>query len=355
VTAKTNILDLSKKELEAWLLEHGLKKYALNQILQWAYQKRASSFEEMTNVSKETRALLAEHFEIRPLEIGARHHSVQDGSTKYLFRLSDGQSVESVLMPQKGRTTLCISSQVGCAMGCRFCRTAEMKLVRNLSQGEILGQILGVQREMPPGERITNIVMMGMGEPFHNYDTVISALKLMTDDFALGLSQRRITVSTVGLAPEIVKFGKDSGAKLALSLNATTEEGREALMPVTKRHSLEEVIEACRQYAFGSKHKVTFEYVMMAGVNDSIEDAKRIAKIGARVPCKINLIPYNEYPGSPFKRPSEESVRAFFRHLADKHFQVNIRYSKGLDVLAACGQLATDRLTINEKPLQIPA
>ncbi|HEX5038263.1 MAG TPA: 23S rRNA (adenine(2503)-C(2))-methyltransferase RlmN, partial [bacterium] len=288
---KRNILDLTKTELEAWLLEHGLKKYALNQILQWLYQKRATSFDEMSNVSKEARAILAEHFEIRHLEVDARHHSPTDFSTKYLFRLADGGSIESVLMPQKGRTTLCISSQVGCAMGCRFCRTAEMKLLRNLTQGEILGQIMGVQRELPPGEKITNIVMMGMGEPFHNYDTVIGSLKLMTDDFALGLSQRRITVSTVGLAPEIVKFGKDSGAKLALSLNATTEEGREALMPVTKRYSLEEVIEACREYALGSKHKVTFEYVMMAGVNDSIDDAKRIAKIGARVPCKINLIP----------------------------------------------------------------
>ncbi|HSA58184.1 MAG TPA: 23S rRNA (adenine(2503)-C(2))-methyltransferase RlmN [bacterium] len=352
---KRNILDLSKKDLENWLLEHGLKKYALNQILQWLYQKRAASFEEMSNIAKEARAALAEHFEIRRLEVDARHHSPTDLSTKYLFRLNDGNSVETVLMPQKNRTTLCISSQVGCAMGCRFCRTSEMKLVRNLTQGEILGQILGVQGELPPGEKITNIVMMGMGEPFHNYDTVIDALQLMTDDFALGLSQRKITVSTVGLAPEIVRFGKDSGAKLALSLNATTEEGRAALMPVTKRYSLEEVIEACRTYAFGSKHKVTFEYVMMAGVNDTIEDAKRIAKIGARVPCKINLIPYNEYPGSPFKRPSEENIRAFFKHLADKHFQVNIRYSKGLDVLAACGQLATDRLTFNEKPLQISA
>jgi 23S rRNA (adenine2503-C2)-methyltransferase len=352
---KRNILDLAKKELEAWLLEHGLKKYALNQILQWLYQKRAVFFEEMTNVSKEARALLDEHFEILPLEVAARHHSAMDGSTKYLFRLADGRSIESVLMPQRNRTTLCISSQVGCAMGCRFCRTAEMKLVRNLTQGEILGQILGVQAELAPGEKISNIVMMGMGEPFHNYDTVIASLKLMTDDFALGLSQRKITVSTVGLAPEIERFGKDSGVKLALSLNATTEEGREALMPVTKKYSLERVIEACRNYALGSKHKVTFEYVMMAGVNDTLEDAKRIAKIGARVPCKINLIPYNEYPGSPYKRPGEESVRAFFKHLADKNFQVNIRYSKGLDVLAACGQLATDALTIREKPLQIPA
>lgn len=337
---KSNILDLSKNQLEAWLLGHGLKKYALNQILQWLYQKRVASFEAMTNLAKETRALLTEYFEIHTLEVGERHHSAVDGSTKYLFVLSDGNKIESVLMPQKGRTTLCVSSQVGCAMGCRFCKTAEMKLVRNLTQGEILGQILEVQKEMPPEEHITNIVMMGMGEPLHNYEVLIPALQLMVDDFALGLSQRKITVSTVGLAPEIERFGKDTGVKLALSLNATTEEGREGLMPITKKYSLERVIEACRNYALGSKHKVTFEYVMMAGVNDTLEDAKRIAKIGARVPCKINLIPYNEYPGSPFQRPSEGKIREFFKFLADRNFQVNIRYSKGLDVQAACGQLA---------------
>jgi 23S rRNA (adenine2503-C2)-methyltransferase len=348
-----NILDLSKSELETWLVEHGLKKYALTQILQWLYQKRAASFEEMTNISKEARALLTEYFVIRRLEVGARHHSAIDGSTKYLFRLADHNAVESVLMPQKNRLTLCISSQVGCAMGCKFCKTAEMKLVRNLTQGEILGQILGVQSELPPEDRISNIVLMGMGEPLHNYDTVIHAIELMTDDMALGLSQRKITVSTVGLAPEIERFGKDTKVKLALSLNATTEEGRLDLMPITRKYPLDRVIEACRSYAFGSKHKVTFEYVMMAGINDSLEDAKRLARIGSHVPCKINLIPYNEYPDSPYRRPSEENIRAFFKYLADRHFQVNIRYSKGLDVMAACGQLCTDSmLTFPGKQVQ---
>jgi len=336
-----NILDLSKRVLEDWLLEKGLKKYNLNQILQWLYSKKVPSFDEMTNLSKEVRGLLSENFTIRMLEVVERHHSAIDGSTKYLFRLADGNAVETVLIPQKNRTALCISSQVGCAMGCKFCKTADMKLVRNLTQGEILGQILGVQRELPPGEKITNVVMMGMGEPLHNYQTVINALEIMIDDFAFGLSRRKITVSTVGLAPEIEKFGKDTKVKLALSLNATTEEGRRELMPITRKYPLEEVIEACRRYAFGSKHKVTFEYVMMSGVNDSIEDAKRLSRLGSHVPCKINLIPYNEYPGSPYQRPSEEKVRSFFKYLADRHFQVNIRYSKGLDVMAACGQLGS--------------
>jgi 23S rRNA (adenine2503-C2)-methyltransferase len=336
-----NILDLSKTELADWLVANGLKKFALTQILQWLYQKRVDSFEQMTNISKEARDLLSEGFFIRRLEVGARHRSALDGSTKYLFRLPDGSAIESVLMPIKTRMTLCISSQVGCAMGCKFCKTAEMKLMRNLTQGEILGQILGVQLELPPGERISNIVMMGMGEPFHNYENVIHSIQLMTDDMALGISQRKITVSTVGLAPEIERFAKDTKVKLALSLNATTEEGRLELMPITRKYPLEQVIEACRNYAFNSKHKVTFEYVMMAGINDSLEDAKRLARIGSRVPCKINLIPYNAYPGSPYTRPSEEKIKTFFTYLADRNFQVNIRYSKGLDVMAACGQLAT--------------
>ncbi len=331
-------------QLEDWALSNRLKPYAVAQLLQCLSQKRAVSFEEMTNIAKETRALLSEYFSISRLEVGARHHSAADRSTKFLYRLSDGNSVESVLMPQKNRLTLCISSQVGCAMGCKFCKTAEMKLVRNLTQGEILGQILETQRELPPGERISNIVMMGMGEPLHNYDTVIAALKIMTDPKGIGISQRKVTVSTVGLAPEIEKFGKESGVKLALSLNATTEEGRKALMPVTQKYSLARVLEACQNYTRGHKgRRVTFEYVMMAGVNDSLDDAKRIAQMGAHVPCKINLIPYNEYPSSPYRRPSEEKIRDFFKYLADRHFQVNIRYSKGLDVMGACGQLRVER------------
>ena len=337
---RRNLLDLTLPEIDRWSTERGLKKYTASQVYHWLYQRRVASFEEMTNLSIETRALFQEHFEIGRLEVGGRWRSAADGSTKYLLRLQDGRSIESVLMPQKNRLTLCLSSQVGCAMGCTFCKTAEMKLVRNLTQGEILGQILEVQRELPPGERITNIVMMGMGEPLHNYEVVVAAIRVMIDPNGLGISQRKITVSTVGLAPEIERFGKDIGVKLALSLNATTEEGRRELMPITRRYSLERVIEACREYTRIAKNRrVTFEYVMMAGVNDSIEDAKRLVQISSHLPCKINLIPYNEYPASRYKRPPEEKIRTFFHYLADRHFQVNIRYSKGLDVMGACGQL----------------
>jgi len=336
-----NLLDVSIPDLALWLEGHEFKKYALGQVLQWVYRERRRSFESMTNISIENRARLTESFAIGLPEIGARHHSPTDGSTKYLLRLTGGQAVESVLMPQKNRLTLCVSTQIGCAMGCRFCRTAEMKLVRNLTQGEILGQILLIASELPSTERISNIVMMGMGEPLHNYDAVINSIKIMTDDRAIGISQRKITVSTVGLAPEIEKFGRDTNVKLALSLNATTEQGRRELMPITRKYPLDQVLEACRKYTAGTKRRVTFEYVMMDGVNDSLEDAKRLSQIGSHIACKINLIPYNEYPASPYKRPSEEKIRTFFRYLADRNFQVNIRYSKGLDVMGACGQLAT--------------
>lgn len=341
---RQNILDLSLDQIASWTETKGLKKYLAGQIYQWLYSKKAGSFEEMTDLAIPTRALFAEYFEIGRLTVDRRHHSSVDGSTKYLLRLQDYQAVEAVLMPQKNRLTLCISSQIGCAMGCQFCKTAEMKLVRNLTQGEILGQILEVHRELSPGMRISNIVMMGMGEPLHNYDAVISSLKIMTDPRGLGLSQRKITVSTVGLAPEIERFGKETGVKLALSLNATTEEGRAELMPVTKKYSLDRVIEACKVYTKDQpRRRVTFEYVMLAGLNDSLEDAKRLVQIGSHVPCKINLIPYNEYPSSPFKRPSEQKIRQFFEYLADRHFQVNIRYSKGLDVNGACGQLCVEK------------
>ncbi len=352
-----NILDLSIPALEGWIASQGLKQYLSGQILQWLYQKRVASFDEMTNLSRETRALLAGNFRIGRLEVKARHRSTVDRSTKYLFRLADGKSVESVLMPQKNRLTLCVSSQVGCAMGCKFCRTAEMKLLRNLTQGEILAQILETQRELADGERvsdprITNIVFMGMGEPLHNYEAVLSSLRIMTDPKGIGISRRKITVSTVGLAPEIERFGSDAGVsdpgvsdpgvKLALSLNATTEEGRLDLMPITRKYPLKRVLEACRNYTRTKPgRRVTLEYVMMGGVNDSLADAKRVAEIGSHLPCKINLIPYNEYPSSPYKRPAAEKIDAFFHYLADRHFQVNIRYSKGLDVNGACGQLCS--------------
>ncbi len=334
-----DILELGLIDLETWCLARGLKKFTATQVFQWLYQKKVTSFAEMTNVAKQARAVLSEHFIVGHLEITERYHSTQDGSTKFLMKLVDGRTVESVLMPQKGRLTLCVSSQVGCAMGCTFCKTAEMKLVRNLTTAEILGQLIGAQRESE--QRISNVVMMGMGEPLHNYEAVIQAVNRMTDPKALQMSNRKVTVSTVGLAPEIERFGLDTRVKLALSLNATHEAGRLEVMPVTRKYPLDEVLAACKKYTTLTKHRVTLEYVMMAGVNDTPEDHKRLARIASVFPCKINLIPYNPFPGSPYQRPAESSIMDFHKYLADRHFQVNIRYSKGLDIMGACGQLAT--------------
>lgn len=354
-----NILDLSPAELEEWLLARGLKRFNKDQIIQWLYQKRVASFEAMTNLARATRDELNEHFLIGVLSVLERFPSRLDGTIKYLLQLHDGQNVEAVLMPQKNRLTLCVSSQVGCAMGCSFCKTAEMKLKRNLGVGEIVGQILAIQNDLgvlpkervPEKGRITNIVMMGMGEPFHNYENVVKAVSLMILDKGLGLSRRKVTVSTVGLVPQIEAFAVDSPVKLAVSLNATTDEQRREIMPMAKKYPLEELTRACLKYAQRSGNKVTWEYVMFHGFNDTMEDMKRLVRLASHVPCKVNLIPFNPYPGSPYSRPPESHILKCFQYLADRNIQVNIRYSKGLDVMAACGQLSTMKQNVkqNEK------
>ena len=295
----------------------------------------------MTNLSQEARERLSAEFSIGRLEVATLLHST-DGSRKFLFKLPDGKSIESVLMPQNNnRLTLCLSTQVGCAIGCRFCKTAEMGLVRHLSQGEILEQVLEVQRRMEPPARITNIVFMGMGEPFHNYDRTVGALKILRDPRCFNFGKRKITVSTSGLAPEIEKFGRDADVKLAVSLNASDDRFRSDVMPINKAFSMERLKKACRAYNDLTGQTITIEYVMFAGLNDSDEDARRLVRFLSNLNVKVNLIPYNEYPGSPYRRPSEDSIRRLHHALADRNFQVNVRYSKGLDIMGACGQLAT--------------
>lgn len=336
-----NIQDLSLSALEEKIVSWGAKPYVRDQVLIWLYRERVVSFEAMTNLSKELRRRLGETFVIGRLETEKVLHST-DGSQKFLFKLADGQRIESVLMPQKNdRLTLCVSSQVGCAIGCHFCKTAEMGLVRNLTQGEILDQVLEVQRSLPDKTRISNVVFMGMGEPFHNYETVIQSLKILRDERCFNFGKRKITVSTSGLAPEIEKFGKDADVKLALSLNASNNGSRTEIMPINKGFPMEKLQKACRSYNDLTGLAITIEYVLFAGLNDSKEDAKRLVQFLSSLNTKINVIPYNEYPGSPFKRPTDEKIRDFHHYLADHNFQVNIRYSKGLDIMGACGQLAT--------------
>jgi 23S rRNA (adenine2503-C2)-methyltransferase len=329
----------------------GLKPYAASQIIRWLYKRRVSSFDEMTNLSKDARDALKKGYTIGHLKI-EKLHSARDGTKKYLFKLEDGKKIESVLIPAlDGRVTLCISTQVGCAMGCSFCRTARMGFERDLTQGEILGQVIEVERDIAPvpaptrgraGERgpITNVVLMGMGEPFVNYDAVSNAVKVLLDERAFNFSKRRVTVSTSGLVSQAERFSKQAGVKIAISLNATTDEVRDNLMPVNRRFPISEIMKFCRDYSKRSKHRVTFEYVMIKGINDTEEDKKRLVKLLSGIRAKINLIPFNPFPGCDYKGPSETTLREWQNYLTNKGIQTNIRVSRGQEILAACGQLA---------------
>jgi 23S rRNA (adenine2503-C2)-methyltransferase len=338
---KINIKSLALNELETRLAGMGLKKYRARQVFDWVYTKLAVSFDEMTNIAKPERDLLASGFAIPSLNI-IRVERSSDGTRKFLFGLEDGHTIESVLIPDEDRLTLCISSQVGCRQACRFCLTAKGGFTRNLKSYEIVDQVLEVSRILKKeGERgITNIVLMGMGEPLANFDDVIGALRMITSEQGLGISPRRVTLSTAGLVPEIDRLGK-SGVKvnLAISLNASTDAVRDRIMPVNKRWPLKELLAACRRFPLEPRRRITFEYVMLKGVNDSEEDAKRVAKMLRGIKCKVNLIPFNPFPGSEFERPDDGTVRRFQKVLLDHNYTAPVRESRGRDISAACGQL----------------
>jgi len=364
---KTDLKNLTLPALEQYLQGKGKERFRATQIFKWIFQKDARTFEEMTNISKDLRNELTETACISNIEPEAVEQG-NDGTRKYLFNLSDGQGVEAVLIPIEGRNTLCISSQVGCAMACEFCLTGTFKLTRNLTTAEIVNQIMAVKRDLlnnPPlltsdeaAPRITiddddvddesapspaairNIVMMGMGEPLHNLDNVIPAIQIMIDGNGLQLSNRRVTVSTCGLVPEMARLGREvPNVNLAVSLNATTDELRDRIMPVNRRYPLKELLQACREFPLPGRRKVTFEYVMLGGVNDSLEDAKRLLRLISDIPNKVNLIPFNEHDGCDFRAPTRAAIDAFHAYLIDRHVTVITRDSRGSDISAACGQL----------------
>jgi 23S rRNA (adenine2503-C2)-methyltransferase len=336
---RSDILSVSREQLGEWLAARGIAAYRAGQILKWIYRRQKDSFAEMSDIAKDVRELLARHFHIPRLEIWARETSA-DGTRKYLFGLEDGESVESVLIPERDHFTLCVSSQVGCAQNCRFCLTAKSKLRRSLSQGEILAQIRDIQRDVAGASPLTNLVFMGMGEPLANLDNLLGALEIITDGEAgLGFANRRVTVSTAGLVPQMLEFGRRCRASLAVSLNAADDDTRSRLMPVNRRYPLESLLEACRAYPLPPGRRITFEYILIQGVNDAPEDARRLARLLRPIRCKINLIPFNPHAGSEFARPPEEAIRAFKEILLRKHFTVIVRQSKGQDISAACGQL----------------
>ncbi len=335
----------TRLELRQWMEAHGFPAYRADQVFTWLYQKRVTSFEGMSNLGKATQQALAAEFELGTLETGDAFRS-QDGSIKYRFVLRDGRSIETVLMPHTDHFTVCISSQVGCAMGCDFCMTGTMGLIRNLSVAEIVMQIQTAWEGLPEGEVIRNIVFMGMGEPFHNYDNVMRALEIFTDEHGFNLSQRRITVSTSGLLPAIRKFGQERvKANLAVSLNGVTDQVRSQLMPVNRAYNLEKLVAACKEYPLESRKRITFEYILMKGVTDSLEDAKALIKLLHGLKFKVNLIPFNESPSSKYKKPDWEQVRAFQQYLLDRGVVATVRISKGQDIQGACGQLVVQKST----------
>jgi 23S rRNA (adenine2503-C2)-methyltransferase len=344
---KPNIKDLSFSEFEAYLLERKQPAYRARQVWQWLYQKRAASFADMTNVSAVFREQLAADFSIGRLIVERRADSA-DGTVKFLFRLADDRTIESVLIPETNRLTLCISTQVGCGFGCGFCATALLGLKRNLRASEITDQILEASRTLAEDRRITNVVLMGMGEPLANYRQTIKALGVMTNNsWGIGISPRRITLSTVGLVPQIRKLMDETNVSLAISLHAATDELRSRLMPVNRKYSLRQLMDCCRALPIPRRKRITFEYVLLRGVNDSAADAHSLVELLRGVRCKINLIPFNPHQGSQYQRPETENVVGFQQFLSSRGLQVNVRRPRGDDIAAACGQLQGE--TVKER------
>ena len=334
IMEKADLKNYNLEELEAFIAGCGKERYRARQISKWLYQKDAVTFAEMSNLSKEFRCELENSAFISSLTPETTEIS-RDGTRKYLFRLTDGNAVESVLIPEEDRATLCLSSQVGCAMACEFCLTGTFKLTRNLSTAEIVNQVCAVKKDA----EISNIVFMGMGEPLANLDNVIRALQIITSPDGMQFSTRRVTVSTAGVVPGLELLGKAVTVNLAVSLNATTDEVRSRLMPINRKYPLRELLAACKRFPLPARRMITIEYVMIKGVNDTLDDAKRLVKLLGTIHAKVNLIPFNEYEGCSLRKSDQETIDSFHRYLLGKHVTVITRASRGGDISAACGQL----------------
>lgn len=333
-----NFFDQTLSELQCILNGQGKEAYRAGQIYKWAYQKGVYDFSLMTNISKIFRAELPRLLSFPLPKIKQRCQS-QDGTQKFLIDFGGGQTVESVLIPSDGRLTLCISSEIGCNFGCTFCFTAKTRMKRRLTAGEIVAQYLLLSKLQQTNERITNIVFMGMGEPLDNPDGVFRAIEILNSDLGIGFSRKKITISTAGVVRLIPRV-TEARVGLTVSLNGVNNTVRSQLMPINKRWSINELIDACRQHAQVSGEKITFSYVMIRGITDSLQDARELFRLTRYIPCKINIIPYNPFPGSPLERPREEMVMKFHQTLLDLGAHVLYRRSKGADILAACGQLS---------------
>ncbi len=334
----TDLKSLSCKELEHLVRERGLPAFRGRQLFKWLWQKGIHSFDEITEFSVALRAELSKDYRIYHLEQAKRLDS-SDGTIKWAYKLKDGLIIEAVLIPEKDHTTLCVSTQAGCAMGCTFCLTGKMGFYRNLAPSEIAGQVLAAVQDLPPEQQPRNLVFMGMGEPLANFNNLITAIEILTCDLGLNFSQRRITVSTSGIAPKIVELGERTSVGLAVSLHATNNTQRDRLMPINRSYPIETLLEACRSFRLPPRRRITFEYLLLKGINDTREDAQRLARLLKAIPSKINLIPFNQSAGLPFREPDRNSVLDFQKILKDRNYTVIIRKSKGRDIKAACGQL----------------
>ena len=354
-----NLMGHDRQALETFFASIGEKSFRATQVLKWVHQQGVYDFSEMTNLSKSLRSKLSSEAAFVVPEI-INDQVSDDGTRKWLLRLEDGNSIETVFIPEAGRGTLCVSSQVGCALNCSFCATARQGFNRNLTSAEIIGQLrlanqllLSADNERP----VTNVVMMGMGEPLLNYDNVVRAMQLMQEDFAYGLSKRRVTLSTSGLLPEMQRLSKDCAVSLAVSLHAPDDELRNELVPINRKYPIRELMKACREYTRGLPHqKITFEYVMLEGVNDSDNDARKLAKMVGNVPCKINLIPFNPFENSGYSSSPLSRINRFRDILMQKGIMTVTRKTRGEEIDAACGQLAgkfTDRTRRTERLQQI--
>jgi 23S rRNA (adenine2503-C2)-methyltransferase len=341
-TARPDAAELELDELETYLASIGVPTFHARQIFQWIYRRGETGFEKMTDLSRELRTLLARDLAIGTPALVRRERSA-DGTTKFLLQLADGSFIESVFIPDTPSQTFCISTQVGCAMHCAFCLTGKMGIVRNLTAGEIAGQVRVLTRELNMHGQRFNIVLMGMGEPLHNYDATMKALRILGDEHGLAVAPRRITLSTVGVLPALERLATEPFMpNLAISLHSTTEDQRDRLVPINRKYGLKELLDACRRFPLKRRERITFEYVLLKDVNDSPDDARRLVKLLHGIKGKVNLLPLNEAAGIPFERPSDERVNRFAQILAERGVTVSVRRSRGRDIRAACGQLITE-------------
>jgi len=349
-----DIAELELPELEQAVEALGVPRFHARQLFQWVHKRGVTDFGEMTDLGRDLRATLEQSVRIGTPSI-VRRETSSDGTTKLLLQLQDGQLIESVFIPDTPANTFCVSTQVGCAMRCGFCLTGRMGIVRNLSAGEIVGQVRVLARELGLLRARFNIVLMGMGEPLHNYDATMKALRILSDEYGLSVSARRVTLSTVGVLPALERLATEPFMpNLAISLHATTEAQRDLLVPINRKYGLKELLDACRRFPVKRRARITFEYVMLRDVNDTDEDARRLVRLLNGIKAKVNLLPLNEAPGIPFDRPGDARVDAFARILANRGVVVSVRKSRGRDIRAACGQLITES-SRQKSPAQVLA